>query len=89
VVPGYHGERPRMDAGDHDGLIPYGGDVNALDGPKSMKQVYALRQGMLLHGVDWWGLAGMTSCEHTSADVDRTVRALESTIGLMAVEGLA
>lgn len=89
VVPGYHGERPRTDAGDHDGLVPFDGDVNALDGPKSMKQVYALRQGMLLHGVDWWGTGGMTSCEHTAADVDRTVKALESTIGLMAAEGLA
>jgi glutamate-1-semialdehyde 2,1-aminomutase len=43
---------------------------------------------MLLHGVDWWGFAGMTSCEHSPADVEKTVRAMESTIGLMAAEGL-
>ncbi len=88
VVPGYRGERPRSDAGDNDGLVPYGGDLNALDGPKNMRQVYAMRQGMLLNGVDWWGLGGMTSCEHTAADVDRTVKAIEATIGLLAAEGL-
>ena len=88
VLPGYRGERPRTDAGDHDGLVPYGGDLNTLDGPKNLKQVHAMRQGMLLHGVDWWGFAGMTSCEHSPADVEKTVRAMESTISLMAAEGL-
>ncbi len=89
VLPNYRGDRPRTDAGDNDGLIPYGGDLNALDGPKNTRQVYAMRQGMLLHGVDWWGFAGMTSCEHTAADVDKTVKAMEATIGLMQAEGLA
>jgi len=42
-----------------------------------------------LNGVDWWGLAGMTSCEHSTADVEKTVRAMEQTIGAMAAEGLA
>jgi glutamate-1-semialdehyde 2,1-aminomutase len=88
VLPGYRGERPRTDAGDHDGLIPYAGDVNALDGPKNSKQVYAMRQGMLLNGVDWWGFAGMTSCEHTAAGVTQTVRAMEATIDAMRAEGL-
>lgn len=88
VVPGYRGERPRTDAGDNDGLIPYGGDLAALDGPKNPRQVHAMRQGMLLHGVDWWGLAGMTSSEHSAADVDKTVKAMEATIGLMQAEGL-
>ena len=88
VLSNYHGERPRADAGDNDALIPHGGDVNVLDGPKNAKQVYAMRQGMLLHGVDWWGTAGMTSCEHSPADVEKTVRAMETTIGLMAAEGL-
>jgi glutamate-1-semialdehyde 2,1-aminomutase len=89
VVPGYRGDRPRTDAGDNGGLVPYGGDLNALDGPKNVKQVYAMRQGMLLNGVDWWGHGGMTSCEHTAADVDRTVKAVEATVGLLAAEGLA
>jgi glutamate-1-semialdehyde 2,1-aminomutase len=88
IIPGYTGPRPRTDAGDNDCLEPYGGDVNRLDGPKNTKQVYAIRQGMLLNGVDWWGLAGMTSCEHTAADVERTVRAMEASIEMLAAEGM-
>jgi hypothetical protein len=48
-----------------------------------------MRQGMLLYGVDWWGLGGMTSGEHTAADVEKTVKAMDATIGLMQAEGLA
>lgn len=88
VVPGYSGPRPSADAGDNDCLIPFGGDVNRLDGPKDMKQVYALRQAMLLNGVDWWGLGGMTSCEHSPADVRRTVAAFEAAVGLLRAEGM-
>lgn len=87
VVPNYTGPRPKP-AGVNDGLIPFDNDVNALDGPKNMKQVYAMRQGMLLNGVDWWGTAGMTSCEHTAADVAKTVAAMEATIRLLQAEGL-
>jgi glutamate-1-semialdehyde 2,1-aminomutase len=88
VLAGYTGERPRTNAGDNDGLIPLGGDVNALDGPKSPKQVYALRQAMLLNGVDWWGLAGMTSCAHTNDVIARTVKAFESSVEAMMAEGV-
>jgi glutamate-1-semialdehyde 2,1-aminomutase len=88
VVPGYQGDRPPTDAGDTDCPIPFGNDVNRLDGPKNMKQVYALRQAMLLNGVDWWGLAGMTSCEHTPADVAKTVEAMAVSIGLLTAEGM-
>jgi glutamate-1-semialdehyde 2,1-aminomutase len=88
VIPGYRGERPRP-AGDDDGFVPFGGDLDALDGPKNPKQVYAMRQGMLLNGVDWWGFGGMTSGEHSAADVDATVRAMEATIGLLTAEGIA
>jgi glutamate-1-semialdehyde 2,1-aminomutase len=89
VVPGYRGERPKPGAGDADGLVPLGGGVNALDGPKNPRQVNAMRQGMLLSGVDWWGFAGMTSCEHADADVDATVRAVGATVEAMRGEGLA
>jgi len=88
VLAGYTGERPRTNAGDNDGLIPLGGDVNALDGPKNPKQVYALRQAMLLNGVDWWGLAGMTSCAHTNDVIARTVKAFESSVEAMMAEGV-
>jgi glutamate-1-semialdehyde 2,1-aminomutase len=88
VLPGYDGPRPGATAGDADGLVPYAGDLNRLDGPKAAKQVYALRQAMLLNGVDWWGLAGMTSCEHAPADVERTVRAMEAAVAMLRAEGM-
>ncbi|QEL17176.1 aspartate aminotransferase family protein [Limnoglobus roseus] len=88
VVPNFTGPRPAV-AGVNNGFIPFDNDVNALDGPKNMKQVYALRQGMLLNGIDWWGTAGMTSCEHTAADIAKTVKAMETTIGMLLAEGLA
>jgi len=88
VISNYTGERPSTNAGDNDCLVPFGGDVNALDGPKSMKLVYGLRQAMLLNGVDWWGLAGMTSCEHTPEVIAHTVKAFEASVGAMTADGL-
>jgi len=83
VIPHYTGERPGVSQGDHDGFIPFGGDLNALDGPKDAQLSHAIRQGMLLNGVDFWGTAGMTSLAHTAADVAQTVRAMEAAIGLL------
>jgi glutamate-1-semialdehyde 2,1-aminomutase len=88
VVPGYRGERPSARAGDNDCLVPFGGDLNALDGPKNMKLFHALRQAMLLNGVDWWGFAGMTTCEHTDAVIDHTVGAFERSVEALMAEGL-
>lgn len=87
TLPGYLGDWPKPETQDNAGFIPFNGDLNALDGPKDTRIVYSMRQGMLLHGVDWWGLAGMTSCEHTSSDIDVTVHAMEATLGLMRMEG--
>ncbi len=83
VIPNYTGERPGVSTMENDGFIPFDGDLNALDGPRDAKFSHALRQGMLLNGVDFWGTAGMTSMAHTAADVRHTVRAMEATIGLM------
>lgn len=88
VLPNATGDYPKA-AGANDGFIPHGGDVNLLDGPKTMKQVYAMRQGMLLNGVDWWGTGGMTSCEHTKDDVAKTVTAMEATLADMKRDGIA
>ncbi len=88
VLPNYHGPRPDTNASDHDGLVPYNGDLNQLDGPKNTKSVHAFRMGMLLNGVDLPGLAGMTTCEHTDADVEKTVAAVEKTVEMMTAEGL-
>jgi glutamate-1-semialdehyde 2,1-aminomutase len=88
VVPGYKGDRPSSDAGDNDCLVPFGGDLNQLDGPKNMKLVFGIRQAMLLEGVDWWGLAGMTTCDHTPAVIDETVKAFEVAVETVTAEGL-
>jgi glutamate-1-semialdehyde 2,1-aminomutase len=88
LVTNYRGERPQTDAGDNDGFIPYQNDLNRLDGPKNMKQLYALRQAMLLNGVDWWAHAGMTSSEHTDEVIDQTVQAFENSIEAVMAEQL-
>lgn len=89
VVLGYHGPRPGADAGVNDGFVPFGGDVNQLDGPKNAKQVHALRQAMLLNGVDWWGVGGMTSAAHTPDVTDHTVAAFAAAVADLRAEGLA
>jgi len=88
VVPNYTGERPKATSNDNDGFVPYGGDVNALDGPKNMKLVNALRQAMFLNGVDWWGLAGMTCAAHSNDIINATVKAFEVSIETLMAEGL-
>ncbi len=89
VVSGSSGDRPPAETTNNAGVIPFGNDVNVLDGPKDMKLWTALRQAMLLNGVDWWWSAGMTSCEHSPADIAATVRAMEASLALLAEEGLA
>lgn len=76
LLAGYDGPRPSGDA-----FIPYGGDLDKLDGPKDRELVHAFRRGMLLNGVDLPGLNGMTTAAHTEADVDRTVAAVAATVG--------
>ena len=41
-----------------DDFIPYGGELEKLDGVKNVKRSHAFRQGMLLHGVDLMGMGG-------------------------------
>lgn len=75
LLPNYTGPRPLRD-----GFIPYGGDLNLLDGPKQTALVHAFRRGMLLAGVDLPGLGGMTTAAHTERDILRTVEAVAETI---------
>jgi glutamate-1-semialdehyde 2,1-aminomutase len=84
LLPGYTGPRP-----DGDDLIPYGGALDRLDAPRSARLVHAFRCGMLLHGVDLPGLAGMTTAAHTESDVERTVDAVAATLDLLRDEGIA
>jgi glutamate-1-semialdehyde 2,1-aminomutase len=82
LLPDYHGPRP-----DRDDFIPYGGALDKLDGPRPVALTHAFRLGMLLHGVDLFGLSGMTTAAHIEADVERTVDAVGGTLELLADEG--
>jgi glutamate-1-semialdehyde 2,1-aminomutase len=82
VLPGYRGPRP---AGDD--FLPYGGALDKLS-TRDARVTSAFRQGMVLHGVDLPGLAGMTTAAHTEADVEQTVAAVAGTAELLREEGL-
>ena len=89
LLPNYHGPRPTEAAGDDDGMIPYGGDLNKLDGaPANPKLRHAFRQAMLLNGVDIPGLGGWLTAAHTPEDIDRTVQAVASSIDMLKADGL-
>lgn len=83
LLPGYQGPRPTSDD-----FIPYDGALDKLAGAKDPRLAHAFRQGMLLHGVDLWGLTGMTTAAHTEADVEQTVAAVAGTLDLLREEGL-
>jgi len=78
LLPDYHGPRPTGDD-----FIPYSGVLDQLDGPRSPQLTFAIRQGMLLHGVDLFGLSGMTTAAHTADDVAKTVAAVAATVELL------
>lgn len=84
LLPGYDGPRSQTDD-----FVPFSGDPLRLEAPKSRALVHAFRQGMLLHGVDLPGLAGMTTAAHTEEDVARAVAAVSATLDLLAADGLA
>jgi glutamate-1-semialdehyde 2,1-aminomutase len=83
LLPNYQGPRP-----DGDDFIPYGGALDKLDGASDRRVAHAFRQGMLLHGVDLPGLAGMTTAAHTEADVEQTIDAVAGTLDMLRAEGL-
>jgi glutamate-1-semialdehyde 2,1-aminomutase len=84
LLPGYEGPRP-----DTDDFLPYEGALDQLDGAKDPRLVYAFRQGLLLHGVDWPGFGAFMMAAHTEADVEQTVNAIAQTIEALRAEGLA
>ena len=51
ILPRYEGPRPTSDD-----FVPYNGALAKLDGPKDPRLLSAWRHGLLLHGVDWFGL---------------------------------
>jgi glutamate-1-semialdehyde 2,1-aminomutase len=84
LLPAYQGPRPTSDD-----FLPYQGSLAKLDGGGNVRLAHAFRQGMLLHGVDLPGLAGMTTAAHTEADVEQTLAAVAGTLDLLREEGLA
>jgi glutamate-1-semialdehyde 2,1-aminomutase len=83
LLPHYDGPRP-----ERDDFVPYGGDVNRLDGPKNGKLLHAFRRAMLLNGVDLPGLHGLTTAAHTEADIHRAVAAVGDALELLRGDGM-
>jgi glutamate-1-semialdehyde 2,1-aminomutase len=89
LLPGYDGPRPEAASGDDNGLIPYGGDLNKLDGPPANPKLrHSFRQAMLLQGIDMPGLAGWISAAHTPDDIAKTVAAVKGAIEMLKEEKL-
>jgi glutamate-1-semialdehyde 2,1-aminomutase len=88
LLPDYQGPRPPKSVTDNDGPVPYGGDVDKLDGPRDPKLTPAFRRGMLLHGVDIPGLGGWLTAAHSEADVQKTVDAVTATLEELRGEGV-
>ena len=70
VVTGYEGPQP-----DDDAFIPYGGNFARLCVTPSGALVEASRKLMLLEGVDWFGMRGITSAAHSEQDIAETLTA--------------
>jgi glutamate-1-semialdehyde 2,1-aminomutase len=84
LLPGYRGPRQADDE-----FIPFDGDLNRLEPPRDPRLRFAVRQAVLLNGVDLFGLGGMTTAAHTAEDVDRTVGGMATALDLLREEGLA
>jgi glutamate-1-semialdehyde 2,1-aminomutase len=97
LLPGYQGPRPPLGPrplgergrGEGDDFVPYGSDPNKLEASRNARLVHAFRRALLLGGVDWPGVGGMTTAAHTEADLDRTVSAVANALDLLAAEDLA
>ena len=79
LVFDYNGPRPTADD-----FIPYDSSVDSLDGAKDVKKLHAFRQAMLLNGVDLPGKGMFLTCEHTEADVEKTVAAVVRAVEMTA-----
>jgi glutamate-1-semialdehyde 2,1-aminomutase len=84
LLPHYEGPAPTSDD-----FIPCNGALDQLDGQTSGALVHAFRRGMLLHGVDLPGLAGMTTAAHSEADIDRAAQAIAATVAMLKEEKIS
>jgi glutamate-1-semialdehyde 2,1-aminomutase len=84
IVTDYEGPQP-----DDDTFVPYGGDFARLSVPPSGALVEASRKAMLLEGVDWFGMRGITTAAHTEQDIAETLQAFGRMATRLQSEGLA
>jgi len=83
VLPEYDGPRP-----DSDDFIPYNNSLPMLDRKFDPKLSKAVRQALLLNGIDLFGgWRAMLSAAHTEADIDRTIASFGDTIEMVRAEG--
>ena len=75
ILPNYAGPALPGDDG-----IPVDRDYRKLDVEQPTEFKHAFRASLLLNGVDWFGLSGMTSASHSDEDIAETIRAFDKTI---------
>jgi glutamate-1-semialdehyde 2,1-aminomutase len=78
ILPGYEGQRP-----DTDDFTPHHGDYRMLDIDHPNDFKHAFRMALLVHGVDWFGMSGMTCARHSDEDISQTVDAFEQALKLL------
>lgn len=88
LIPNYTGPRPTPATEDDNGMIPYDGDLNKLDGPPAQPKLrHQFRTAMLLNGIDLPGLAGWISAMHGPEEIAKTVSAVELSVQELMDEG--
>lgn len=88
LLPNYQGPRPVDALADNDGMIPYGGDLEELEGPRDARLQAAFRRAMLLNGVDLPGFGGWLTAAHTPEDIEKTVQAVDASLEALKSEGV-
>lgn len=54
----------------------------------NLELLHAIRRGMLLSGIDFMGVDGLTSAVHTTEDIEHTATAFDTTLTLLRQEGI-
>jgi glutamate-1-semialdehyde 2,1-aminomutase len=88
LLPNVDDSQRSVPQDDADRFVPYGGDLNRLDGSGDARLLHAFRAASLMNGVDFFGLGGITTAAHTTEDIDTTVAAVARTLELLRAEGL-
>ena len=83
LLPNYQGMRPTDDS-----FIPHQGALDRLEISYERKFLHGFRQALLLEGVDFPNLGGLTSAAMSDADLEHTAQAIEAAIVHLRAEGL-